>query len=88
MWIKDYNEHRKIESRINPKSKLWTEIDYSTIKDSIEISVLYHPILESDENIKKIIGNNGEYLKGNGMLKLKENRIFRVSEKLYWEFNK
>ena len=87
-WIKNYNQYREIEKKTNPSNKELTEIDYESIKDSLEISVFYNPIFERNENVKKIVGENGKNLKGKGTIKLEDEKIFRVSKKIYWKFEK
>jgi hypothetical protein len=87
-WIKYYNQHREDDKeREFPNSEL-TGIDFESIKDSLEISVFYNPIFERDENVKKIVGENGENLKGKGTIKLETENIFRVTKSIYNKFGK
>jgi len=87
-WIKYYNEYRESEKKINPSNKELTEIDYESIKDSLEISVFYNPVFERSENVKKIVGENGMNLNGKGTIELENEKTFRVSKKIYWKFEK
>ena len=87
-WIMEDNEDREFEKNINSSKNYLTEIDYESIKDSLEISVFYNPVFEQNENVKKIIGENGKNLNGKGTIELEEEKIFRVSKKIYWKFEK
>lgn len=84
-WIDRYEELRKQNFEFD---KSLTEIDRLSIKDTIEISVLFTPKKDQPENVVKIIGENGEYLYGsdvetnNGGFK-----IFRKEIKIYSKFN-
>ncbi|QXP68467.1 hypothetical protein [Polaribacter sp. AHE13PA] len=87
-WIKYYNEHREDDKRNEFPNKELTEIDFKFIKDSLEISVFYNPIFERDENVKKIIGENGKNLSGKGTIELENEKIFRITKSIYSKFEK
>jgi len=87
-WIESYNEYRTNEKERNSTNKELTEIDFESIQDSLQISVLYNSEFERDKKIKDIIGENGSNLSGNGTIKLEECKIFLVSKKVYCKFEK
>lgn len=87
-WIKYYNEHREDDKRNEFPNKELTEIDFKSIKDSLEISVFYNPIFERDENVKKILGENGKNLSGKGTIELENEKIFRIRKNIYSKFEK
>ena len=87
-WIKYYDKYREDDKRNEFPNKELTEIDFKSIKDSLEISVLYNPIFESDENVRKILGENGKKLSGKGTIKLEDEKIFRTAKKIYSKFEK
>ena len=58
------------------------------LKDSLEISVFYNPIFEIDENVKKILGENGKNLSGKGTIELENEKIFRIRKNIYSKFEK
>ena len=60
-WIDEYEALRKQNWSFD---KSMTEIDKKSIKDTIEISVLFTPKGKQPENVVKIIGANGENLNG------------------------
>lgn len=60
-WIDEYEALRKQNGSFD---KSMTEIDKKSIKDTIEISVLFTPKGKQPENVVKIIGANGENLNG------------------------
>ncbi|MDC1162495.1 hypothetical protein OAT18_03555 [Tenacibaculum sp.] len=64
-WIESYNEYRKNEKERDSKNKELTEIDFESIQDSLQISVLYNSEFERDKKVKDIIGGNGCNLSGN-----------------------
>jgi hypothetical protein len=80
VWISNYNQYRKDE-------KL-TEIDYKSIKDSIEISVVYSPkfLFNQKSNVKKILGENGENIRGKGTIKMDGIKVFEKSIKIFSKF--
>jgi hypothetical protein len=85
-WINDYNKQREIELRLNNKE--FTEIDYKSIKDSIEISIIYSPklLFNQEDNVKKILGNKGENINGKGTIEIKDIRMFKKSINIYDKF--
>ena len=85
-WINDYNEQRERELRRNNKD--FTEIDYKSIKDSIEISIIYSPkfLFNQEDSVKKILGNKGENINGKGTIKIEDIRIFKKSINIYNKF--
>ena len=87
-WIKDYNEYREGDKKNEFPNKELTEIDFNSIKDSLEISVFYNPSFERDENVKKIVGENGKNLNGKGTIKLENEKIFRKTKSIYKKFEK
>jgi hypothetical protein len=88
IWINNYNEHRERQLRMNNKE--FTEIDYESIKDSIEISIFYSPklLFSQEDNVKKILGNKGENINGKGTIKIDDVRIFKKSINIYNKFKK
>jgi hypothetical protein len=85
-WIEYYNQHREDDKRNEFPNKELTEIDFKSIKDSLEISVFYNPIFERDENVKKILGENGKQLSGKGTVELENEKIFRITKSIYSRF--
>jgi hypothetical protein len=66
--------------------ELYTAIDRKTIKDTIEISILYTPFNEQSEEIKSIIGAKGENLTGKDVEVFPEYKIYNKIIKIYNEF--
>lgn len=91
-WIKEYeDEKQKYEGLVKDYSEmdeLYTEIDKKTIKDTIEISILYTPLAEESEEIRRIIGANGENLTGKDVEVFSECKIYNKIIKIYNKFNK
>jgi len=75
-WIDEYEALRKQNGQFD---KTLTEIDKKSIKDSVEISVLFTPKGEQPENVVKIIGVNGENLNGADVEIINDD--FKVYEK-------
>ena len=88
MWINKYNLHRENEKLNKFKNNKLTEIDYKSIKDSIEISVVYSPrfLFNQKDNVKKILGENGENIRGKGTIKMDGIKIFEKSIKIFSQF--
>ena len=84
-WINDYKNHQKENGSFD---KTLTDIDFETIKDTLEISVLYTPMGEKNEENIELIGKNGEFLKGDGMEKNGTFNVFRKTIKIYNKFKK
>jgi hypothetical protein len=85
-WIDDYNDDIKFQKQLKIYNKKFAEIDYRSIKDSIEISVRYTAIFEQDKNIKKILGEKGENLRGKGTINVEDYQIFRKAVTIYSKF--
>jgi hypothetical protein len=81
-WIGDY---KTIKSKNEAIDKSLTDIDFETIKDTLELTVLYTPMSETNEENLKLIGKNGEFLKGDG---LENNGTFNVFIKKIKIYNK
>jgi|JFJP01.1.fsa_nt_gi hypothetical protein len=81
-WINDYQKYQKENGSFD---KTLTDIDFETVKDSIEIYVLYTPKGEKNKENIKLIGKNGENLKGNNV---EENGTFKVFSKTIKFYNK
>ncbi|MFZ4522985.1 MAG: hypothetical protein ACOYNC_14845 [Bacteroidales bacterium] len=85
-WIEAYEALRKQNGEFDKKL---TEIDKTTIKDTIEISVLFTPKGKQPVSVIKLIGANGENLNGadveanNGGFKVYDKKI-----KFYNKFKK
>jgi hypothetical protein len=77
-WIDEYEVLRKQNGEFD---KTLTEINRKSIKDTVEISVLYTPKGKQPDNVVKIIGANGENLNGvdvetiNGGFKVYDKKI-------------
>jgi hypothetical protein len=90
MWINNYNQYREDGNLNEFKNKKLTEIDYKSIKDSIEISVVYSPrfLFNQKSNVKKSLGENGENIKGKGTIKMDGIKVFEKSIKIFSKFEK
>lgn len=84
-WINGYKNYQKENGSFD---KTLTDIDFGTIKDTLEISVLYTPMGEKNEENLELIGKNGEFLKGDGMEKKGAFNVFRKTIKIYNKFKK
>jgi hypothetical protein len=84
-WINDYKNYQKENGNFD---KTLTDIDFETVKDTLEISVLYTPMGEKNEENIVLIGKNGEFLKGDGMEKNGTFNVFRKTIKIYNKFKK
>lgn len=82
-WLDEYEALRKENGKFD---KTLTEIDKKTIKDTLEISILYTPKSEQSEDIKKIIGANGENLTGNDVEKVSDFKVYNKTIKIYNKF--
>jgi ABC-type oligopeptide transport system substrate-binding subunit len=83
-WIDEYNALRKQNGQFD---KTLTEIDMKSIKDSIEISVLYTPKGKQPENVKAIIGVDGENLSGINVETTRQGfKTYRMSKVIYSKF--
>lgn len=82
-WIKEYEKLRNSNGYFD---KTLTEIDYNTIKDTIEISILFTPKGENPENVVKVVGVDGKNLKGDGVEIV--NREFKIYNKTLKFFHK
>lgn len=87
-WINYYNEQRDLQEKLRINNKDFTEIDYKSIKDSIEISIVYSPKLffNQEDNVKKILGEKGENINGKGTIKIDGIKMFKKSIKIYSKF--
>lgn len=82
-WLDEYETLRKENGKFD---KTLTEIDKKTIKDTLEISILYTPKAEQSEDIKKIIGINGENLTGKDVEKVSDFKVYNKTIKIYNKF--
>lgn len=87
-WINDY---KKYQAENASTDATITDIDFETIKDTIELSILYTPMHEKNKGNKgnkEVIGENGEFLKGEGVQTHKSEsfKIFRKLIKIYNKF--
>ena len=82
-WIDEYETLRKENGKFD---KTLTEIDKKTIKDTLEISILYTPKSEQSEDVKKIIGANGENLTGKDVEKVSDFKVYNKTIKIYNKF--
>lgn len=89
-WIKEYEEEKQkyegLAKDYSEMDELYTEIDKKTIKDTIEISILYTPLAEQSEGIKSLIGAKGENLSGKDVEVFPELKIYNKIIKIYNEF--
>ncbi len=89
-WIKEYEdeikEYESLPKDNSEMDELYTAIDRKTIKDTIEISILYTPFNEQSEEIKSIIGAKGENLTGKDVEVFPEYKIYNKIIKIYNEF--
>ena len=87
-WIKDYNQHKEYITKKFPSNKEFTEIDLNSIKDSIEVSVVYSPeyLFNQKNNVLEILGEKGENIKGKGTIKIDGIKMFTKSIKIYSKF--
>lgn len=78
-----YNEHqrlvRALPDDIPPISK---------ISDNIKISAMYTPAADQPQDVEKILGENGEYVYGEGSKKFGKMRTFWETIELYMPFEK
>ena len=81
-WIKRYE---KIQTQNGQFDNTLTDIDYSTVKDSIEISVLFTPKAKQSPATIQATGLNGENLTGEGV---EEYADFKVLNKRILIFDK
>lgn len=82
-WIKEYEDMAKEYKETNESL---TEIDRKTIKDTIEISILYTPLVEQSEEIKSLIGAKGGNLTGKDVEVFSEYKIYNKIIKIHNEF--
>ena len=82
-WLDEYENLRTENGKFD---KTLTEIDNKTIKDTLEISIIYTPKSEQSEDIKKIIGANGENLTGNDVEKVSDFKTYNKKIKIYNKF--
>ncbi len=80
-WIKNYNEYKKFEKGLN-------EIDFKSIKDSIEITIFYTPEFERDKNVAKILGKRGGNINGKGTFIFDDYKGFRKTIKIFSKFKR
>lgn len=89
-WIKEYEdeikEYESLPKDNSEMDELYTAIDRKTIKNTIEISILYTPLNEQSEEIKSIIGVKGENLTGKDVIVFPEYKIYNKIIKIYNEF--
>lgn len=89
-WIKEYEntvkEYEDMTKEYKETYESLTEIDRKTIKDTIEISILYTPLVEQSEEIKSLIGAKGENLTGKDVEVFSEYKIYNKIIKIYNEF--
>ncbi len=87
-WIKNYNQRRESVNKRYPSNKEFTEIDFKSIKDSIEISIVYSPklLFNQKNNVKKILGEKGENINGKGTIKIDDFKMFKKSIRIYSKF--
>ena len=84
-WLDEYDELRRTNWEFD---KTLTEIDMKSIKDSIEISVLYTPKGKQPENVKAIIGVDGENLNGTNVETTRQGfKTYRMSINFYSKFS-
>ena len=81
-WIKSYEDIQKQNRKFDNSL---TDIDYSTIKDSIEINILFTPKAEQRSTTYQITGENGEKLVGKDV---EEYGGFKVLSKSVIVFDK
>lgn len=84
-WMEEYNELRKQNAEFD---KSLTEIDKQSIKDSIEISVLFTPKKEQPQEVVKSLGDNGENLTGENVESLNGFKVYRKKINFYNKFKK
>ena len=88
-WMDEYYQIKKQNESYDNR---FTDIE--TIKDTLEINVLYTPKSEPSKEIKDIIGENGEHLKGAEVDKVEMNEgtsdfyVFDKTIKLYNKLKK
>jgi hypothetical protein len=88
-WIDEYHQIKKQNESFDYKLT-----DIETIKDTLEINVLYTPKSEPSKEIKDIIGENGENLKGAEVHKVEMDEgtsgfyVFDKTIKLYNKLKK
>lgn len=82
-WVSEYEALRKQNGSFD---NTLTEIDKKSIKDSIEISVLFTPKGKQPENVIKAIGINGEKLKGENVEAVSDFKTYENKIKFYHKF--
>lgn len=82
-WLDEYEILRKENGKFD---KTLTEIDKKTIKDTLEISILYTPKAEQSEDVKKIIGADCENLIGKEVEKVSDFKVYNKTIKIYNKF--
>ncbi len=83
-YIKEYEELRKRGWEFD---KTLTEIDRKSIKDTIEISVLFTPRVEQPKSVINLTGVNGENLNGAGVETTDYGfKVYDKKIKLYHKF--
>lgn len=83
-WLNEYKELQKQNGEFD---KTLTNIDIQSIKDTIEISVLYTPKAEQNNDLKKLFGEKGENLKGVNVEDNGNFKIFRKTIKIYDKYD-
>lgn len=81
-WIKEYKE---LQKKYKKNDKSLTDI-YS-IKDTIEINILFTPKVKQSKNVEKFIGENGEKLKGDDVEDNGDFKTFSRTVKIYDKYN-
>lgn len=84
-WQNEYIKHQKEYGNLD---KTLTDVDFSSINDTIEINVLYTPMGEKNETNIELIGKDGENLKGDGLRKNGSFNVFDKTIKIYNKFKK
>lgn len=84
-WLDEYDFLRKENGKFD---ETLTEIDKKTIKDTLQISILYTPKAEQSENVRGIIGINGENLTGNDVENVSDFKIYKKTIKIHNKFKK
>lgn len=84
-YINEYKDYQKQNGKYD---NTLTDIDFSTMKDSIEVSVLFTPKAKQSSTTVLVAGENGEKLSGEGVENHSGFKILRKSVLIFDKYKK
>ena len=82
------SEYKALQKQNGLYDNTLTDIDFSTMKDSIEISVLFTPKSKQSSTTVQVAGENGEKLSGEGVEDYSGFKILRKSVLVFDKYTK